>query len=326
MPPPNLKRPRQSAVGAAAGGSATTSGSRAKRRKNDVDDGGEGSEAGGRGRGGSGVAGKGKEEDGETEGQIKVRVVTGLSSPRCCIRADIFRRSISELYQRLRCTSTSSIMISYLDGRSRLGQKSSVCRVSISYRYTLCMLIRPAHELYKSVPTATTISSSAEEPSQRSPSAQKPDLDSTDPTIPGTNRESSISNLNGNGNGNVNGDADNQEQDEDDGEDDIVVEAPTTRSKTAPLRKEPTPVPRKVDPIITLSDIHMAREVLAERANAHWQKGLGGGQNKEGETIVNFLYKLKVGPGKPRFSLITFSIGFRYILSFIISGKTAADN
>jgi hypothetical protein len=38
--------------------------------------------------------------------------------------------------------------------------------------------------------------------------------------------------------------------------------------------------------------------VLADRANAHWQKGLGGGQNKEGETIVNFLYKLKVGSGE----------------------------
>ena len=73
MPPPNLKRPRQSAAGTAAGPS-TASGSRAKRRKNEVDD-TEGSEAGGRGRGGSGNGGKGKEEDGETEGQIKVCLV-----------------------------------------------------------------------------------------------------------------------------------------------------------------------------------------------------------------------------------------------------------
>ena len=80
-----------------------------------------------------------------------------------------------------------------------------------------------------------------------------------------------------------------------------VAVAPTTRSKTAPHRKEPTPVPRKVDPIITLSDIHTARDVLADKANAHWQKGLGGGQNKEGETIVNFLYKLKVGSGESWF-------------------------
>lgn len=77
----------------------------------------------------------------------------------------------------------------------------------------------------------------------------------------------------------------------------------TTRSKTAPQRKQATPstspgpsdsAPR---PVITLSDVHAARDVLAERANAHWIKGLGGGQNKEGETIVNFLYKMKVGPG-----------------------------
>jgi hypothetical protein len=49
---------------------------------------------------------------------------------------------------------------------------------------------------------------------------------------------------------------------------------------------------------MTLSDVYAAREVLAEKANAHWVKGLGGGQNKEGETIVNFLYKMKVGPGE----------------------------
>lgn len=84
--------------------------------------------------------------------------------------------------------------------------------------------------------------------------------------------------------------------------------APTTRSKTAPHRKEPTP-PRdnspKADALITLSDIHAAKEVLAERANAHWAKGLGGGQNKEGETIVNFLYKLKVEPGEFASGLLT---------------------
>ena len=50
--------------------------------------------------------------------------------------------------------------------------------------------------------------------------------------------------------------------------------------------------------VMTLSDVHAAREALAERANAHWAKGLGGGQNKEGETIVNFLYKNRVGHGE----------------------------
>jgi hypothetical protein len=139
------------------------------------------------------------------------------------------------------------------------------------------------------------LSTATEEVIHRSPSTQKPDLDSTELNGgPSTNLNGSSNN---NGNGNSNG-ADGETGQDNDEEDEEVAEAPTTRSKTAPHRKEPTPVPRKVDPIITLSDIHTAREVLAERANAHWQKGLGGGQNKEGETIVNFLYKLKVGPGE----------------------------
>jgi hypothetical protein len=78
-----------------------------------------------------------------------------------------------------------------------------------------------------------------------------------------------------------------------------------TRSKTAPFRKVPTPPPSSPSPapqitrgVLTLSDVHAARDALAEKANSHWVKGLGGGQNKEGETIVNFLYKMKVGPGE----------------------------
>lgn len=80
--------------------------------------------------------------------------------------------------------------------------------------------------------------------------------------------------------------------------------APTTRSKTAPLRKEPTPPPtvpegsNRSEHVFTLSDVPAARDILAEKANQHWMKGLGGGQNKESETIVQFLYKLKVGPGE----------------------------
>ena len=78
---------------------------------------------------------------------------------------------------------------------------------------------------------------------------------------------------------------------------------PTTRSKTAPMRKPPTPEPSSPPEeekrgVITLSDVEASRAVLAEKANAHWVKGLGGGQNKEGETIVNFLYKLKAGPSE----------------------------
>ena len=86
--------------------------------------------------------------------------------------------------------------------------------------------------------------------------------------------------------------------------DEETLAPPTTRSKTAPSRRPPTP-PNPTPPppevkrgVITLSDVMAARGVLAEKANAHWVKGLGGGQNKEGETIVNFLYKMKVGPGK----------------------------
>lgn len=79
---------------------------------------------------------------------------------------------------------------------------------------------------------------------------------------------------------------------------DAFVAPPTTRSKTAPTRRkspEPTPIKRGV---FTLSDVHAARAILAEKANQHWMKGLGGGQNREGETIVNFLYKNKVGHGE----------------------------
>lgn len=49
---------------------------------------------------------------------------------------------------------------------------------------------------------------------------------------------------------------------------------------------------------MTLADVYAARAVLADKANQHWMKGLGGGQNREGETIVNFLYKNKVGHGR----------------------------
>lgn len=85
--------------------------------------------------------------------------------------------------------------------------------------------------------------------------------------------------------------------------DDETPAPPTTRSKTAPSRRPPTPTPPPTAEetkrgVITLSDVMAARGVLAEKANAHWVKGLGGGQNKEGETIVNFLYKMRVGPGE----------------------------
>ncbi|WRT68362.1 uncharacterized protein IL334_005338 [Kwoniella shivajii] len=82
-------------------------------------------------------------------------------------------------------------------------------------------------------------------------------------------------------------------------------EPPTTRSKTLPTRQPEANSPIPEHPavqlkrgVITLSDVYSAREVLAEKANNHWMKGLGGGQNKEGETIVNFLYKMKVGQGR----------------------------
>lgn len=81
-----------------------------------------------------------------------------------------------------------------------------------------------------------------------------------------------------------------------DGED-VDMSGRATRSKTAPQRKEATPLIAASSEVITLSDVQAARDVLADKANQHWVKGLGGGQNKESETIVNFLYKLKVGPG-----------------------------
>ncbi|TYJ52598.1 hypothetical protein B9479_006806 [Cryptococcus floricola] len=82
----------------------------------------------------------------------------------------------------------------------------------------------------------------------------------------------------------------------------LPVEAPTTRSKTLPTRKPLTPPPPSPPQftrgVVTLSDVLAARHELAEKANAHWARGLGGGQNKESETIVQFLYKMKVGPGR----------------------------
>ena len=78
----------------------------------------------------------------------------------------------------------------------------------------------------------------------------------------------------------------------------------TTRSRTLPNRKIPTPSPPPVEVkrgVMTLSDVHSARAVLAEKANSHWIKGLGGGQNQESSTIVAFLYKNKVGDGELAF-------------------------
>jgi hypothetical protein len=153
--------------------------------------------------------------------------------------------------------------------------------------------------LYKSAPPTATGAPSTEDPTTRTSPfiPQKPDLpsDHADPAN-GVIDSQTTEDLNVNG-----AEGPTHVSDGDDTPEQVVV-APTTRSKTAPLRKEPTPVPRKVDPIITLSDIHTARDVLADKANAHWQKGLGGGQNKEGETIVNFLYKLKVGSGESMFA------------------------
>lgn len=106
----------------------------------------------------------------------------------------------------------------------------------------------------------------------------------------------------------------NSEEQEDEG----TPIAPTTRSKTAPFRKAPTPPPVSPSPptevkrgVITLSDVHAARAIMAEKANAHWVKGLGGGQNKEGETIVQFLYKMKAGPGEYFGQVVTASCTLR---------------
>jgi len=96
------------------------------------------------------------------------------------------------------------------------------------------------------------------------------------------------------------GEDDKDKKEEEDGDEDggDGPVRPTTRSKTAPQRKKtPEPAPPKRG-VFTLSDVHACRAILAEKANQHWMKGLGGGQNREGETIVNFLYKNKVGHGE----------------------------
>jgi hypothetical protein len=183
---------------------------------------------------------------------------------------------------------------------------------SVNHRLT-CI----AHELYKSAPPTATGAPSTEDPTSRTSPLipQKPDLptDHAD-TTNGVIDSQTTEDLNINGTG---GEGPTHVSEGSDDTPEQVVVAPTTRSKTAPLRKEPTPVPRKVDPIITLSDIHTARVVLADKANAHWQKGLGGGQNKEGETIVNFLYKLKVGSGE---FLVYFGDGVELTRRAIVEG------
>ena len=106
--------------------------------------------------------------------------------------------------------------------------------------------------------------------------------------------------------------------------DDEPPAPPTTRSKTAPTRRPPTPT--HINPpsttelkreVMTLSDVLAAREILAEKANAHWIRGLGGGQNKEGETIVNFLYKMKVGHGE----LVDWRVILGVLTKFVVIGR-----
>lgn len=165
--------------------------------------------------------------------------------------------------------------------------------------------------LYTSQPRPTT--------TQRSPSMATPALDrdrsasiahEPDERKP----DPSESGINGNG------------DEEHDGDDEVSAVAPTTRSKTAPFRKPVTPPlqtpgPEVRERTLTLSDVLTARDVLAEKANAHWMKGLGGGQNKEGETIVNFLYKMKVGPGEFTFISPLYIVGTTLASGLMHSGR-----
>lgn len=157
-------------------------------------------------------------------------------------------------------------------------------------------LTSPARDLYNAASTATN-PATVDDPLKTPPTVPR-----TEPEVAHTS-EAHRSETNA-ADGPVNPaepSTEGTEHSTDEGQD--IPVAPTTRSKTAPHRKEPTPTREsspKPDALITLSDINAAKEVLADRANAHWAKGLGGGQNKEGETIVNFLYKLKVEPGELR--------------------------
>ncbi|ORX38581.1 hypothetical protein BD324DRAFT_367955 [Kockovaella imperatae] len=169
----------------------------------------------------------------------------------------------------------------------------------------------PPNSLYSAAPLAAAQgegSPSKERPSSPTPSVKLATAEAT--PAPGSDQVEPGQGTNGpdplpppEGLGTADGQAEEGNvEPTDENMDENVPAPPTTRSKTLPMRRPPTPPPRSPSPVdvkrgvITLSDVEAARAVLAEKANAHWIKGLGGGQNKEGETIVNFLYKLKAGP------------------------------
>lgn len=190
-------------------------------------------------------------------------------------------------------------------GNRRRGPRSLVYlvgRITPSW----VVLSATAHLLYSAVPLPAAPISAAS-PRVLSPMAPPTEADepmSADPStsvpaMPTTQTDSSETQYQP-----LSGTIDDEAAPEDADMQDVEPEAPaapTTRSKTLPRRRPPTPTPPPVEVnlgVMTLSDVLTARDVLAEKANAHWIKGLGGGQNKESETIVNFLYKMKVGPGR----------------------------
>ena len=338
-PPPTLKRPRQSAgtstqassaqAGSGSGPGASGANPRVKRRKNEADDVSvaDGSEAGGRGKGGAGNGVKGKEGDAIESGEAQTKV-SPRQSPTLGIHTGL--KADDQIDFRELPVET---LYKYLEHNDLLPRwvvspwSEDPCVPRGYFGASLkdpCTDI-PANALYTAATAPTTALGLVDE-NGRSPSVlhQKPDADpslagtpalSTEANAqPTTSTNPEITGIAGiapsatDGNGDSNGPPNENPDEAMNGEEDLgEADHPatrTTRSKTAPQRKQATPdaSPGPSDsyqrPVITLSDVHAARDALAERANAHWTKGLGGGQNKEGETIVNFLYKMKVGPGK----------------------------
>ena len=224
-------------------------------------------------------------------------------------------RSISTTSPSRRCTSTSKLTTYYRVSSLHLGLKNLVflvCRVI--HRVPIVLLIvRPANALY-TIPPAALAAPAEASPAKDRPDSPTPPINpiTADADVPAVNDQPGEINTEGAvaETGAVPTEATEPQPEagentvEDENMDEETHAPPTTRSKTLPMRKPPTPPPRSPSPteikrgVVTLSDVEAARAVLAEKANAHWGRGLGGGQNREGETIVNFLYKLKAGPSE----------------------------
>ncbi|WVW85670.1 hypothetical protein I302_107708 [Kwoniella bestiolae CBS 10118] len=319
MPPPNLKRPRPSGATAASGSTNAPqgSGSRTKRRKPDTSVGGGADES---------IKGKGEDEMGDS-GEVKTKIDFNELPVETLYKYleyhDLLPRWDVSPWSEDPCTPPNQLY-TLSSSAPIVPPPTTTIQPAPQEQPQDQTSQLPQSQLPP--PTDTQIqppSNGAIPVNGQSGHVDEPQLPQLPPTVPEQNPTTSIPSdqpetiqpkaeiENGTQNGESapppNGPEENGNGDDnpEDGETPLDnFEPPTTRSKTLPTRQpntntpSPEPLPQIKRGVITLSDVYAAREVLAEKANNHWMKGLGGGQNKEGETIVNFLYKMKVGQGR----------------------------